>query len=83
MLKCRPVQKPRLQSAHSTARISVDAPSRSTRPGLDRSGALVVAAVDMETVAVEDMGANVGAEDIRMWVRYVVEAPVSNNLAFR
>ncbi len=43
----------------------------------------MVAAVDMETVAVEDMGANVGAEDIRMWVRYVVEAPVGNNLAFR
>ncbi len=37
----------------------------------------------METVAVEDMGTDVGVEDIRMWVRYLVEAPVGNDLAFR
>ena len=54
-----------------------------TRVVLADSASIIGSAVDMETVAVEDMGANVGAEDIRMWVRYVVEAPVGNNLAFR
>ncbi len=51
-MRCRPVQKLRLRLAHSTARNSAAAPQRSTRPGLDRSGALVAAVVGMGTAAV-------------------------------
>ena len=63
MWKCRPVEKLRLRSPHSTALNLPDAPSRSTKLSLERSGAVAVA-VAVVVVGMEvDVGVVVEASE--------------------